>query len=80
MPVKNTSISLDEHFRSFAARKVAEGRFGSTGEVIRAGLRLLEAEEDRLAELRSALAKGEASGAAVPFDIHAFLAERRAPH
>lgn len=74
----NTSVSLGDHFREFAQRKVSEGRYGSTSDVIRAGLRLLEEEEERLEWLRKAIAEGEASGPAEPFDFDEFLASKRA--
>ncbi len=61
---RNTSVSLGEHFEQFIARQIDVGRFGSASEVIRAGLRLLEDNEDRLAALRRALREGEQSGRA----------------
>lgn len=76
--MKNTSFALGDHFRSFAERKVREGRYASTSEVVRAGLRLLEAEEEKLDALRRAIDEGEASGPAQPFDIDDFLSELRA--
>ena len=69
----NTSISLDEHFISFLAGEVASGRYRNASEVVRAGLRLLEDEETRLAALRQALIAGEESGAAEAFDVDAFV-------
>ena len=42
-----TSFALGDHFREFAQRKVREGRYASTSEVVRAGLRLLEEREPR---------------------------------
>ena len=57
--------------------KVAEGRYASTSDVVRAGLRLLEDEETKLAALRAALAEGEASGDPAPFDFEAFIAGKR---
>jgi antitoxin ParD1/3/4 len=76
----NTSISLGDHFREFAARKVREGRYGSTSEVIRAGLRLLEAEEEKIAALRRQIQKGIDSGPPEPFDFDEFLAEMHRKH
>ncbi|MDP0880715.1 type II toxin-antitoxin system ParD family antitoxin, partial [Klebsiella variicola] len=73
---KNTSIVLSEHFQAFIAEQVEKGRYGSASEVVRAGLRLLEDREARLARLRAALIEGEQSGVAEAFDIGAFIAER----
>lgn len=76
MVAKNTSVALGEHFTRFASEQVASGRYGSTSEVIRAGLRLLEDEERKVAELRTAIAEGLASGDPVPFDFDAWLASK----
>ena len=76
---KNTSFSLGEHFSSFIDEKVEEGRYGSASDVIRAGLRLLEEEEAKIAALRAALEEGEASGDWAPFDFEAFIASERKP-
>jgi antitoxin ParD1/3/4 len=65
---------------AFIETQVAQGRYGSTSDVMRAGLRLLEAEEAKLAALRAALVEGERSGRSTPFDFDAFIArKRRAP-
>jgi len=74
--MKNTSVSLGDHFAEFIERKVAEGRFASSSDVMRAGLRLLEEDEARLEALRAALIEGENSGPSQPFDIEEFLAAR----
>ncbi|MCW8908190.1 MAG: type II toxin-antitoxin system ParD family antitoxin [Sedimenticola sp.] len=58
---KNTSITLNEHFDSFIDNQLKKGRFSSTSEVIRAGLRLLEEEETKLITLRKMLKEGESS-------------------
>ena len=57
---KNTSISLGEHFDTFISSQLDSGRFSSTSEVVRAGLRLLEDNEIKLTSLRHHLFKGEA--------------------
>jgi antitoxin ParD1/3/4 len=74
---KSTSFSLGDHFSAFIEDKVAQGRYGSASDVVRAGLRLLEEEEAKLAALRSALVKGEKSGQSTPFDVNKFLARKR---
>lgn len=76
---RNTSITLGDHFVGFVERQVAEGRYGSASEVVRAGLRLLEEHEARVAALRSALIVGEESGAPTPFDFDRFVEGKKAP-
>ena len=75
---RNTSISLGEHFASFIDQQVQGGRYGSASDVVRAGLRLLEEQEARLATLQAALTEGEESGPSTVFDFDAFIARKRA--
>ncbi|MBX9730004.1 MAG: type II toxin-antitoxin system ParD family antitoxin [Sphingomonas sp.] len=78
MASKNTSVTLSDHFIVFAERQVASGRYGSTSDVVRAGLRLLEAEEAQFERLRAAIKEGIDSGPPVPFDLDDFLGEMHA--
>jgi antitoxin ParD1/3/4 len=69
----NTSIAVGTHFDSFMQNQVETGRYASKSEVIRAGLRLLEQEEEKLKTLRQALAEGEQSGFVENFDSQQFI-------
>ena len=76
MAAKNTSVALGDHFTAFAAQQVASGRYGSMSEVIRAGLRLLEDEEQRMAALREAIRERDESGEPESFDVRAWIEGR----
>ncbi|MBA4048385.1 MAG: type II toxin-antitoxin system ParD family antitoxin [Sphingomonas sp.] len=73
--MRNTSIALSDHWVKFTADLVASGRYGSTSEVVREGLRLVEARQRRLAELSAAIEEGEASGFVDDFDFDAYIAD-----
>lgn len=75
---RNTSVVLGDHFIGFIEGQVAQGRYGSASDVVRAALRLLEEREARLTALRAALAEGEASGQPQAFDFDAMIARKRA--
>ena len=66
--MRTTSVALGAYFEHFIQTKVSQGRYNNASEVIRAGLRLLEAEENRFMALREALYEGLESGIAPDFD------------
>ncbi|HRD74693.1 MAG TPA: type II toxin-antitoxin system ParD family antitoxin [Hyphomicrobiaceae bacterium] len=55
------TISLTAKDDAFIAAQLDSGEYGNASEVIRAGLRLLEREHLKLAELRNAIAEGDAA-------------------
>lgn len=59
---KNTSVTIGDHFAAFIAEQVRRGRYSSASEAVRAGLRLLEEWETKLAALQEALKEGQESG------------------
>ena len=65
---KNTSVSLGNYFDQFIQNRIKEGRFKNVSEVIRAGLRLLEEEENRVVALKNAIHEGIDSEIAHGFD------------
>lgn len=65
---RNTSVSLGDYFEDFVDNKVSQGRFKNASEVIRAGLRLLEEEENKLQVLKKAVQEGIESGIATDFN------------
>ena len=72
---KNTSVSLGDHFEEFVEQRIEEGRYKNASEVIRAGLRLLEEEEQKYYTLKKAIQDGIDSGIAVNFDPKTYLKE-----
>jgi antitoxin ParD1/3/4 len=73
---RTTSIVLEDDDAEFIRRRIADGRFGSTSDAVRAGLRLLEEEEAKLERLRAAIDEGDASGPFVALDFDEFLKTR----
>ena len=75
---RNTSVSLGNHFEEFVDDKISQGRFKNASEVIRAGLRLLEEEENKLQFLKNAIKEGTESGIAKDFEPKNHLAVLKA--
>ena len=75
---RNTSISLGNYFENFVDTSVSEGRFKNASEVIRAGLRMLEEEEDKIILLKKAIKEGIESGIVKNFDAKNHLESLKA--
>jgi antitoxin ParD1/3/4 len=71
--MKNTSISLRNYFDQFVSNQDSAGRFQNVSEVIRAGLRLLENEENKIVVLKSAIQLGIDSPRVENFDFDKHL-------
>lgn len=59
---KNTSVTLGKHFETIIEKSIESGRYSSASEVIRAGLRMIDERERKIALLRDAIQSGENSG------------------
>lgn len=70
---KNTSITLGSYFEQFIQSVLTEGRYKNASEIVRAGLRLLEQEEQKALVLRKAIEEGVNSGWADDFNADEHL-------
>ena len=71
------NVTLNEHLEKFVTEVVASGRFKSSSEVIREGLRLLEERELKLVVLRQEIEAGRKSGEPIAFDADAIKCRGR---
>ena len=71
--MRTTSVALGTYFEDFIKSKISQGRFNNASEVIRAALRLLEENEQQVAQLSAAIDKGLESGIAEDFEPRSFL-------
>ena len=58
------SYVVGARYESFISKQIASGRFNNASEVVRAGLRMLEDYETRVAEVRALVDEGDADLAA----------------
>lgn len=75
MLMKTTTVALGSHFDEFVQASVLGGRYTNASEVIRAGLRRLEEDEQKIAALRAAIEEGESSVYVDNFDFESHLRE-----
>ncbi len=76
--MKTTSVALGTYFDNFISTTIKTGRYNNASEVVRAGLRMLEENERRITELKSAIDEGEQSGIAEDFNPEKHLQSLKA--
>ncbi len=59
---RTTSVTIGSQLDEFIGQLIATGRYGSTSEVVRSALRLLERQEKQTTALKMAIEAGEQSG------------------
>jgi antitoxin ParD1/3/4 len=59
---RTTSVTIGPQLDEFVGKLIESGRYGSTSEVVRSALRLLERQENQMEALRNAVKAGEQSG------------------
>jgi antitoxin ParD1/3/4 len=59
---RTTSVTIGSQLDVFIGELIKSGRYGSTSEIVRTALRLLEQQEHQIAALRKAVAAEEHSG------------------
>lgn len=78
--MKTTSVALGTHFENFIQSSIEGGRYNNASEVVRAGLRLLEEQEQKIAALRASIEEGLNSGIVKDFDPDNYLKEIKAQY
>lgn len=72
------SLSIGEYFEDFIQSRISAGRYKNADEVVRAGLRLLEEEENKVIALKAAIKEGVESGIAYDFNPELHLESLKA--
>mgnify|MGYP004451622905 FL=1 len=76
---RTTSITIGSQLDDFIGKLIESGRYGSTSEVVRSALRLLEQQESQRAALRTAVEAGEKSGES-ELSLHEIAAQVKKKH
>ena len=76
---RTTSVTLGQPLDNFVSGLIDSGRFGSTSEVVRSALRLLEQQENQQQALRQAIDAGLTSGVS-PYSLHELAEQIKHKH
>ncbi len=76
---RTTSVSIGAQLDDFVGKLIESGRYGSTSEVVRSALRLLERQENQLAALQQMIEAGDQSGES-NLSLHDITAQVKQQH
>lgn len=76
---RTTSVTIGSQLDEFVGQLIATGRYGSTSEVVRSALRLLERQEKQTTALKMAIEAGEQSGQC-SLSLHDIVAKVKQKH
>ncbi|RVU34398.1 type II toxin-antitoxin system ParD family antitoxin [Rheinheimera riviphila] len=76
---RTTSVTIGAQLDDFVSKLLESGRYGSTSEIVRTALRLLERQEHQTAALRNAVEAGERSGES-DLSLHDIAAQVKQKH
>ena len=72
------NVSLPDPMKDWVEAQSASGRYANASDYVRDLIRRDQEKQGVVAELQRLIEEGLQSGPAAPFDMEAFLAERRA--
>lgn len=76
---RTTSVTIGTQLDEFVNQLISPGRYGSTSEVVRSALRLLEIQEKQTAALKMLIEEGEKSGES-SFTLHDIAKKMKTAH
>ncbi|BBU98972.1 MULTISPECIES: type II toxin-antitoxin system ParD family antitoxin [Providencia] len=76
---RTTSVTIGTQLDEFVNQLISSGRYGSTSEVVRSALRLLEIQEKQTAALKMLIEEGEKSGES-SFTLHDIAKKMKTAH
>lgn len=76
---RTTSVTIGPQLDEFVGKLIESGRYGSTSEVVRSALRLLERQENQMEALKNAVKAGEQSGES-DLSLHEIAAQVKQKH
>ena len=70
---RTVTVSLGQHYEEFIQANIAGGKYNNASEVVRAALRKLEEDQERISAFCSAIDEGDNSPDVLDFDEDLFI-------